>query len=1113
MNKTSVCIIGFIMMITSVVRSAPVPDTGQIKCYDVAGQVIICPSPGQALYGQDANHTINPISYTKLDGSGNMQPDSATSWVMVKDNITGLIWEMKTGKDGVKNYDDPHDADNTYTWYDSNSDTNGGDSGTAGNGTDTEDFIKALNDARYGGYSDWRLPNFKELAYIVNFNIPSPGPMIDTGYFPDTQAFFYWSANSSIRYAPLPLPPETYVAWGVDFNKYGGGWSEKHTSAMNYDSSRYVRAVRGGHSGTLSNYTDNGDGTVTDTSTGLTWQQIIPDESMSWEEALSYCEMLNLGNYTDWRLPTVKELQSLVDFSLSDPAINPTFFPYTDEYFCWSSTTNAFDTYDAWGMGYGSDGFVHKYDDEHVRAVRGGQAVSLDHSVLSVSPASRTLAKDAGEIIFSVSNTGSGDMPWTAAVTSGGSWLMITSGAGGSNTGNITCAFDANTSTSARTGTIRVTATGTAGSPEDVMVIQASIPTLIPATGQTKCYDVAGNVIPCPSSGQSLYGQDANYAINRMSYTKLDGSGNALPDSATSWVMVRDNITGLVWEMKTNMDTVVNYNDPHDADNPYTWYDSNPANNGGNAGRPGDGTDTEDFIKALNDAYYGGYSDWRLPTIKELIYIVNYSIPRPGPTINTGYFPNTQTSSYYWSSTNAGDSARYLHFNSGSVYNYYEVSYKYYKYYVRAVRGGQSGSLDAVDGGSLNDGSTAAGSYTDNGDGTVTDTSSGLTWEQAGSSNKTWEQALAYCEDLNLGGKTDWRLPTIKELHSLVDNSRSHPTINTTYFRDTISFTDISFYWSSTTDAYNTNAAWGVDFSNGGDGYSYKHYGLYVRAVRGGRPTLTDASPVYRFYNTNGGGYFYTINEDEKDAVIQSYKMFTYDGIGLYAFPTAQQGTLPVYRFNNNGGGYFYTINEDEKDAVIQYYSNWFTYEGIGFYAFPTAQQGTLPVYRFNINSGEYFYTINEDEKNAVIQNYSSWFTYEGVGFYAYLTPTPINANFTALPDIKANGKDGEITVTSGTTVSVMISLAPGDQNGKSADWWFAMDSPWDWYFLTTSGWNQIPIPLYQSFPLSDFSDQKMIEDQLPVGDYEFFFGVYITPNDTANSPLYMDSVKVHVVN
>ena len=58
--------------------------------------------------------------------------------------------------------------------------------------------------------------------------------------------------------------------------------------------------------------------------------------------------------------------------------------------------------------------------------------------------------------------------------------------------------------------------------------------------------------------------------------------------------MVRDNVTGLFWEVKTDDGSI------HDKDNTYTWYDSNPATNGGNAGTAGEGTDTEDFIEALN---------------------------------------------------------------------------------------------------------------------------------------------------------------------------------------------------------------------------------------------------------------------------------------------------------------------------------------------------------------------------------------------------------------------------------------------------------------------------------------------------------------------------------
>jgi surface antigen len=203
----------------------------------------------------------------------------------------------------------------------------------------------------------------------------------------------------------------------------------------------------------------------------------------------------------------------------------------------------------------------------------------------------------------------------------------------------------------------------------------------IPDTGQANCYDDVGNVITCPSPGQRFYGQDANYTINPPSYTKLDSKGNALSDSAPSWAMVRDNVTGLVWEVKTNKDGKVNYNDPHDADNTYTWYDPSDPYPGSQSQH-----DTKDFLDALNAARFGGYSDWRLPTIKELAYLVRWDIPYPGPTIDTRYFPNTDD--YYWSSTTYPyypNHAWIVKFNYGRD----DIEYKTGGYCVRAVRGGQ----------------------------------------------------------------------------------------------------------------------------------------------------------------------------------------------------------------------------------------------------------------------------------------------------------------------------------------------------------------------------------------------------------------------------------------
>ncbi len=105
--KKCYVILSFVFMFSSLVWSAqiesPVPDTGQTKCYDDNGTVINCPSKGQSFYGQDGSFNINTPSYTKLDKDGNALPVTATSWSMVKDNVTGLIWEMKTNKDGEEN--------------------------------------------------------------------------------------------------------------------------------------------------------------------------------------------------------------------------------------------------------------------------------------------------------------------------------------------------------------------------------------------------------------------------------------------------------------------------------------------------------------------------------------------------------------------------------------------------------------------------------------------------------------------------------------------------------------------------------------------------------------------------------------------------------------------------------------------------------------------------------------------------------------------------------------------------------------------------------------------------------------------------------------------------
>lgn len=91
----------------------------------------------------------------------------------------------------------------------------------------------------------------------------------------------------------------------------------------------------------LESYTDNGDGTVTDNVTALVWQQSVPSTQYTQPEAAMYCAGLNLGGYTDWRLPSVIELLSIVDRSTYAPSINAAAFPNTPSQWFWSSTPYA----------------------------------------------------------------------------------------------------------------------------------------------------------------------------------------------------------------------------------------------------------------------------------------------------------------------------------------------------------------------------------------------------------------------------------------------------------------------------------------------------------------------------------------------------------------------------------------------------------------------------------------------------------------------------------------------------------------------------------------------------------------------------------------------------
>ena len=132
--------------------------------------------------------------------------------------------------------------------------------------------------------------------------------------------------------------------------------------------------------------------------------------------------------------------------------------------------------------------------------------------------------------------------------------------------------------------------------------------------------------------------------------------------------------------------------------------------------------------------------------------------------------------------------------------------------------------------------------YTNHGNGTVTDNATGLMWQRCaigqsgndctGSARSfTWEEALAEAANSNHAGFSDWRLPNIKELHSLVARDRYDPAININAFPNTPS----NWHWSTSPSAIDADNAWILDFEYG-YGYNRRHYiGDHVRLVRGGQ--------------------------------------------------------------------------------------------------------------------------------------------------------------------------------------------------------------------------------------------------------------------------------------
>jgi hypothetical protein len=326
-----------------------------------------------------------------------------------------------------------------------------------------------------------------------------------------------------------------------------------------------------------------------------------------------------------------------------------------------------------------------------------------------------------------------------------------------------------------------------------------------PDTGQNNCYD-ATVMNKCPAEGQAFFGQDAQYDGPARSYTLL-----------AEGTMVQDNVTGLIWELKNEEDGTPNYHNLNDGDNLYSWCNpSGPDDDGyqGVCDRPSIKT----FIDGLNAAQFGGYSDWRVPTLQELVSLVNRGVNTPSPALDPVFVSASQAHYSYWSATSqagAPQKSWQVSLGLGSVHSIHHIFHTTVQTAaVRAVRGGVLPPKHHR--------------YIDNGDGTVTDNVTCLQWQQASMDADDdgypdapdWEGALSAAEQLTLGGYADWRLPNINELLSLLDYSRSSPNLDPVF----AGVTRTGYHHSSTPHIY-SDSSWMIEFTHGMV-YFFKKIGL-----------------------------------------------------------------------------------------------------------------------------------------------------------------------------------------------------------------------------------------------------------------------------------------------
>ena len=294
----------------------------------VSKTIQLLPDTGQnqsytTTFGEDHDYLINMPSFTNNNN------------LTITDNVTGLMWQKGDGGEMT-----------------------------------IEKAITYCNDLVLGGFSDWRLPTPIESFSILNHQ--NSNPAINTNYFTLTAAEYWWTSvfeNNS-----------TTKVWCTN----SGGGIGNHPKAETFSAGGkkffHARAVRNINTPTTitNHFTDNNDGTIKDNLTQLVWQKIPNLTALTWEQALVYAETLTIGTSSDWRLPNIKELQSLNNELATSPSVFAPYFSNLGVHNYWSSTTLPNQTLSAWywSTTFGITTYDVKVNANYVLCVRGNPVLA-----------------------------------------------------------------------------------------------------------------------------------------------------------------------------------------------------------------------------------------------------------------------------------------------------------------------------------------------------------------------------------------------------------------------------------------------------------------------------------------------------------------------------------------------------------------------------------------------------------------------------------------------------------------------------------------------------------------------------------------------------------------